>query len=161
MKTGAVTALLDTVSLFSVPCSKQQYIKCNTVKLNRSGYGVVGLRIRCMVTINVYIFHKIPALCRTILLTNLIKQYHALSNSFTYQVFHSQFTFFLPVTFRLLSAIFFRLPLDGDTVVILHRCITLVCAPQSRALGGPPGDHRRYVRVGIGPHLQSDSLSTN
>ena len=39
-------------------------------------------------------------------------------------------------TFRLLSAIFFRgLPLDGDTVVIKRRRITLVCDPRGRALG--------------------------
>ena len=47
---------------------------------------------------------------------------------------------FLPVTFRLLSAIFFiRLPLNGDTVVILCR--------------------RIYLRVDIGLHLDSCCLS--
>ena len=102
---------------------------------------------------------------------------------------------FLPMMFRLLSAIFFRqLPLDGDTYVILHRRITLVCAPRGCALvcvppvaapwcvfppaaapwcvcsprlrpgvcaphgcalGGSSGDHHRYERVSIGPHLGS------
>ena len=46
---------------------------------------------------------------------------------------------FLPVTFRLLSAIFFIwLPLNGDTIVILCR--------------------RRYLRVDIGLHLDSCCL---
>ena len=29
---------------------------------------------------------------------------------------------------------------------------------RGRALGGPSGDHRRYLRVGIGPHLDSCCL---
>ena len=29
-----------------------------------------------------------------------------------------------------------------------------VC-PRGRALGGPSGDHRRYVKVSIGPHLDA------
>ena len=70
-----------------------------------------------------------------------------------FYLFHSKFTFFA-VTFRLLSAIFFRrLPLDGDTVVILHSSITLVCALHGRALGSSSEEHSKYVRVGIGPHV--------
>ena len=54
-------------------------------------------------------------------------------------LYHSQFTFFFPVAFRLLSANFFiRLPLNGDTLVILCR--------------------RRYLRVDIGLHLDSCCL---
>ena len=63
---------------------------------------------------------------------------------------------FLPVTFRQLSTIFFRrLPLDGEMVVIPRRHITLIGASRGRAPGGLSGDHRRYVRVDIGPHLDS------
>ena len=44
------------------------------------------------------------------------------SNEYYFYLFHSQFTFFSLVTFRLLSAIVFRrLLVDGDTVVILRR----------------------------------------
>ena len=77
-----------------------------------------------------------------------------MSNIFTY------FTVSLPFSSRDVSIAVSRLlqMLDGDTVVILRRRHSGVCPPRGRALCGPSGDHRRCVRVGIGPHLNSCCL---
>ena len=119
------------VTTFLPHCPKLRTVQCTTILMKQCVFATNLLTLQLNVLIQ---WNTISYLL--VVLSTWVKMFIRMdvSNVKYCYLYHSQFIFFL--TFRLLSAIFFiRLPLNGDTLVILCR--------------------RRYLRVDIGLHLDS------